>query len=66
MRDPLQGFAERIVRCQEVEEFIAGLIETGANPEAIKKVAEQYICNPAEDAPRSCLEGSLGREGQGM
>jgi len=32
MKEPLKSFADRIIRCGEVEEFIEYLIEKGAFP----------------------------------
>jgi len=42
MRSPLNEFAERIVRNEEVPEFILGLIiEMKVSPEEIKKAIEK-------------------------
>ena len=35
MREPLNQFADRIIRNNEVSEFIRGLIEKGVSPQAI-------------------------------
>lgn len=42
MRSPLDRFAERIVRNQEVVEFIQGLVAMGVPPKVIVQAAVSY------------------------
>lgn len=41
MRDPLDQFAERLIRNGEIPEFIEGLIEKGVSTSAIMSIAER-------------------------
>lgn len=43
MIQPLDGFADRLIRNGEVEEFVRGLIAKGFSPEKLIKVAEQEL-----------------------
>lgn len=43
MRDPLNQFAERLIRNGEVKEFIEGLIEKGIDPATIVEATKPDI-----------------------
>lgn len=55
MREPLNQFAERIIRNDEVKEFIQGLIEKGVSPHAIKAATEPPP-KPQEDFGRHRMD----------
>ena len=38
MRNPLDQFAARLIRCHEIEYFINGLIDLGVSPKEIQDV----------------------------
>lgn len=42
MNEPLNQFADRIIRNYEVETFIKGLIEKGVSPCEIIKICQEY------------------------
>jgi len=41
MKQPLQGFAERIVRCGELDEFVKGLVDCGVTIEQLEKAVKE-------------------------
>lgn len=58
MKEPLNSFAQRIVRNGEVTEFIRGLVDMGVNPEQIKKALEpEPAPDPWKEAGRYRMEG---------
>ncbi len=62
MRDPLNMFADRLVRGGELEEFIIGLIrEKGVSAERIVNSALSAIANP--EPPESRLYRAFSGKG---
>lgn len=43
MKEPLNQFAERLIRNGEIQEFLDGLIEKGVYPEALRAMIDKAI-----------------------